>query len=192
MNAVTKRDVYPLPRIDDILDTLGKSRYFTTLDLASGFWQIEIGPATREKSAFTTHCGLHEFVRMPFGMCNAPATFQRLMQVVLAGIGWKYCFVYLDDILICSETCEGHLEHLVEVFRRLLKPKKCFFAQSIVRYLGHVISRYGVSPDPEKTRKVREFPVPTDVTHLRQFIGLCSCVPIIEGLRRLQRHCTAY
>ena len=180
VNAVTKRDVYPLPRIDDILDTLGKSRYFTTLDLASGFWQIEMDPAAREKSAFTTHCGLHEFVRMPFGMCNAPATFQRLMQVVLAGIEWKFCFVYLDDILVCSETFEEHLEHLQEVFERLrkacltLKPKKCFFAQALVKYLGHVISRDGVSPDPDKTQKVREFPVPTDVSRVRQFLGLAS------------------
>ena len=85
-----KKDVYTLPRIDDILDTLGRSHYFTILDLASGFWQIEMDPATRERSAFRTHCGLHEFVRMPFGMCNAPATFQRLMQVVLVGIKWKF------------------------------------------------------------------------------------------------------
>ena len=89
------RNVYPLPRIEVILDTLGKSQYFTTLDLASGFWQIEMDPAAHEKSSF---CGLHEFVRMPFGMCNAPATFQSLMQVVLAGIEWKFYFVYLDDI----------------------------------------------------------------------------------------------
>jgi len=137
-------------------------------------------PATREKSAFTTHCGLHEFVRMPFGMCNAPATFQRLMQVVLAGIEWKYCFVYLDDILICSKTLSEYVEHIKKVFSRLgragltLKPKKCSFAQSEVHYLGHVISRNGVLPDPGKTQKVKDFPVPTDVTSLRQFLGLSS------------------
>ena len=88
--------MFILPRIEDILDTLGKSQYFTTVDLASGFRQIEMDPATHEKSAFTTYCGLREFVRMPFGMCT---TFQRLMQVVLADIEWKFCFVYLDDIL---------------------------------------------------------------------------------------------
>ena len=104
LNSVTKKDVYPLPRIDDILDTLGQARYFTTLDLASGYWQIELDPATREKSAFTTHRGLFEFRRMPFGLCNAPSTFQRLMQVVLAGLEWQCCFVYIDDILVCSRS----------------------------------------------------------------------------------------
>ena len=104
LNSVTKKDVYPLPRIDDILDTLGQAHYFTTLDLASGYWQIELDPATREKSAFTTHRGLFEFQRMPFGLCNAPSTFQRLMQVVLAGLERQCCFVYIDDILVCSRT----------------------------------------------------------------------------------------
>ena len=137
-------------------------------------------PATRDKSAFSTHCGLHEFVRMPFGMCNAPATFQRLMQVVLAGIEWQYCFVYLDDILVCPETFEEHLEHLQSVFDRLrkasltLKPKKCFFAQPEVKYLGHVVSCKEVTPDPDKICKVRDFPVPTDVSNVRQFLGLAS------------------
>ena len=98
-----KKDVYPLPRIDNILDRLGKSRYFTMLDLASGYWQIEMDPASREKSAFVPHHGLFEFCRIPFDLCNAPATFQRLMQTVLAGLEWR-CFIYLDDILVASQT----------------------------------------------------------------------------------------
>ena len=121
LNAVTKKDVYPLPRIDDILDTLGKSRYFTTLDLASGYWQIEMDPASQEKSAFVTHHGLFEFRRMPFGLCNAPATFQRLMQTVLAGLEWHCCFIYLDDILVASQTFEEHMEHLRLIFDRFRK-----------------------------------------------------------------------
>ena len=177
LNAITKKDVYPLPRIDDIL---GQARYFTTLDLASGFWQIEMDPATLEKSAFTTHCGLHELVRMPFGLCNAPATFQRLMQAVLSGLEWRVCFVYLDDILVCSRSFQEHLQHLNLVIERLrragltLKPQKCYFLQKEVHYLGHLISHEGIAPDPAKTEKVREFPIPTDVTKVRQFVGLAS------------------
>ena len=94
--------MYPLPRIDDILDTLGKAKCFSSLDLASGYWQVELDVDACQKSAFTTHRGLFEFTRMPFGLCNAPATFQRLMQVVLAGLEWDSCFVYLDDILMIS------------------------------------------------------------------------------------------
>ena len=180
LNSVTKKDVYPLPRIDDILDTLGQAHYFTTLDLASGYWQIELDPATREKSAFTTHRGLFEFQRMPFGLCNAPSTFQRLMQVVLAGLEWQCCFVYIDDILVCSRTFEEHLANLREVFSRLrmaslkLKPKKCSFLQAFVTYLGFVISKYGISPDDTKVDKVKNYPVPKDVTQVRQFLGLAS------------------
>ena len=98
LNAITKKDVYPLPRIEDILDTLGKARYFTTLDLSAGYWQIPLDQSAKEKTAFTTHCGLFEFNHMPFGLCNAPSTFQRLMQTVLTGLEGKTCFVYIDDI----------------------------------------------------------------------------------------------
>ena len=177
VNAVTKKDVYPLPRIDDILDTLGGSKYFSTLDLSSGYWQIELDPATRDRSAFTSHCGLYEFTRMPFGLCNAPATFQRLMQVVLSGLEGKVCFVYIDDILVCSKTFEEHIDHLKQVLHRLrkagltLKPRKCCFLKKEVNYLGHVISGTGIAPDPTKTQKVYDFPVPTDLTKLYQFLG---------------------
>ena len=179
LNSVTKKDQYPLPRIEDILDTLGGMRYFSTLDLASGYWQIEMSGEARQKSAFVTHRGLHEFVRMPFGLCNAPATFQRLMEIVLDDMLWKECFVYIDDVLVCSKTLEEHLAHLDGVFSRLrkanlrLKPK-CMFLCPKVQYLGHVISLEGVAPDPEKVEKVKNYPVPTNPTEVRQFLGLAS------------------
>ena len=119
LNAIARKDVYPLPRIDDILDTLGQSKYFSTLDLSAGYWQTELDTKSREKSAFTTHCGLFEFNRMPFGFCNAPVTCQRLMQSVLAGLEGRICFVYIDNILVCSRTFEKHLSHLKQVFDRL-------------------------------------------------------------------------
>ena len=98
---------YPLPRVDDIVDMLGNAKYFTTLDLALGYWQVKLDDDARPKTAFITHQGLFEFIRMPFGLCNAPATFQRAMQTVLSGLEWQNCFVYIDDILIASRTaCE--------------------------------------------------------------------------------------
>ena len=180
LNTITRKDVYPLPRITDILDTLGDARYFSSLDLASGYWQVELDKDAGPKSAFATHNGLYEFVRMPFGLCNAPATFQRVMQVVLAGLEWHSCFVYIDDVLIASRTFEEHMRHLEEVFERLrrvglrLKPKKCLLLQDEVTYLGHVISVTGIRPDPMKTEKVKSFPTPDDVSKVRQFIGLAS------------------
>ena len=180
LNALTKRDVYRLPRIDDILDTAGGAKYFSTLDLASGYWQVELDQSAREKSAFTTHRGLFEFTRMPFGLCNAPATFQRLMQVILTGLEGKSCFVYLDDILVVSSTFEDHLSHLAELFERLrraglrLKPKKCLLLRKEVPYLGHVMTTSGIRPDPAKIETVKNFLTPTDVTKIRQFLGLAS------------------
>jgi len=100
VNAVTRKDAYPLPRVDDTLDTLAGSKWFSALDLLSGYWQVEVNPEDREKTAFCTHEGLFEFRVMPFGLCNAPATFQRLMDAVLAGLQWSSCLVYLDDIVI--------------------------------------------------------------------------------------------
>lgn len=180
LNSVTRKDVYPLPRVDDILVALGEARYFTTLDFASGYWQIALEQSAKEKSAFVTHNGLFEFVRMPFGLCNAPATFQRLMQRVLAGLEYECCFVYLDDILVASRTFNEHLSHLREVFTRIqaahlrLKPKKCQLLRERVLFLGHVVSATGIEPDPQKTEKIRSFPTPTDVTSLRRFLGLAS------------------
>ena len=119
LNAVTKMDVFPLPRINDSLTLLAHCKYFTTLDLATGYWQVEMDPVSQEKTAFCTHSGLYEFTVMPFGLCNAPATFQRLMESVLAGLARDTCLVYIDDILVLGRTFEEHLQNLEKVFDRL-------------------------------------------------------------------------
>ena len=142
---MTRKDVYPLPRIDDLLDQLGGKCVFSTLDARSGYWQIQMHEAAREKTAFVTMDGLYEFCVMPYGLCNAPATFQRLMQKTLAGLGGNspFCSVYIDDVIVFSRTVEEHLDHLSQVFERIRKiglklhPKKCSFTRQKVLYLGH-------------------------------------------------------
>ena len=166
LNSVTKKDVHSLPRIDDALDTLAGSRWFSTLDLASGYWQVEMDPADRENTAFITPFGLHQFRVMPFGLTNAPSTFQRLMSMILAGLSWVTCLVYLDDIIIFSQTVEEHLQRLTEVLRRLkeaglkIKPSKCHLLCKSVRYLEYVVSEDGIAADPEKIKCVNNWPIP--------------------------------
>ena len=114
VNDVTRKDAYPIPRVDDTLDTLSGSAWFTTLDLKSGYWQVEVAEEHREKTAFCTQEGLFEFNVMPFGLCNAPATFQRLMNSILAGLQWTTCLIYIDDIIVVGRTFDEHLNNLLE------------------------------------------------------------------------------
>lgn len=150
------------------------------MDLASGYWQVEVDAQSKEKAAFTTYSGLYQFKKMPFGLVNAPATFQRLMEVVLAGLARRVCVVYLDDILVVGRTLAEHNANLAQVLERLrraglhLKPKKCCFALEEVVYLGHVVSANGVWIDPKKVVAVEQFPTPLDVKALRSFLGLAS------------------
>lgn len=180
LNKITKKDSYPLPLTSESLEALGGARFFSSLDMISGYWQVEMNSSSKEKTAFVTHSGLYKFTIMPFGLFNAPGTFQRLMECVLRGLTWQIALIYLDDVLVYSRTFDDHLQHLRLVFDRFrtarlkLKPSKCHFGQKQVNYLGHVITRDGIQPDPEKIKVVQEYPVPQTVKDVRAFMGLTN------------------
>ena len=184
LNTVTKSDNFPLPRIDDLLDELGKAKFFSTLDLASGFWQIRVRDDSQEKTAFSTPFGLFEFRVMPFGLKNAPSVFQRLMQQVLSGVnpenGPSFVAAYIDDLLIFSVSLQEHLDHLRKVIHRLrevglkVNPAKCQFIRREVEYLGHIITPEGLKPNSKLVEAVRDYSPPKTVQQLRRFLGLTS------------------
>ena len=187
LNKITKKETYPLPRIDETLHALGRAQYFSTLDLAAGYWQIGMAPDDIEKTAFTTISSHFEFVRMPFGLCNAPPRCQQLMDFLLAGLQWEICLCYLDDIIIYPRTFTDHLSNLRTVFERLraaglkVRLTKCTFCRSEVPYLGHIISKDGIKADPSKIAIVRDYPIPTTVKEVRQFIGFTVLRRIIAS-----------
>ena len=182
LNKQTKPIYFPLPRLESVFDALGaaKATLFSVLDLASGFWQIPMDPETRHKAAFITHSGIYEWLRLPFGLSNSPATFSMVIAQVLRNLNWKFVLCYVDDILVFSSNFETHLEHLRQVFECLskanltLKPSKCKFAVKQVKYLGHIISEDGIKVDPDKTMAVSSFPVPKTVKEVRSFLGMCN------------------
>ena len=170
LNARTIRDAYALPRIEDTLDSLAGSKILSKLDLRSGHWQVAMDEEDREKTAFSVdRVVFFECNRMAFGLTNAPATFQRLMEHCLRDFSLKECCISLDDVIVFSSTVEEHLDRLERVLQKLydcglrLKPSKCSFFQEKVKYLGHVISSTGVQTDPDKVEAVQSWPVPSNM-----------------------------
>ena len=180
LNEATVSDPFPLVRIDDCLDALRGNTWFSTLDLASGYHQVGMDPVDAEKTAFVTNRGLFQYNRMPFGLCNAGATFSRLMEYILSGLQWETCVVYLDDIIVFSKSFDDHVTKLRAVFDRIsnaclkIAPKKCSIFQKQVSFLGHVVNAEGVSPDPNKIETIMSWPIPKNVKEIRSFLGTCS------------------
>ena len=180
LNKQTIKNKYPLPRIEEMLDRLGKAKYFTKLDLRSGYHQIRVAEEDIYKTAFSTRYGHYEFLVMPFGLTNAPATFQTLMNDIFRPFLDRFVMVYLDDILIYSDSPEEHAEHIRKVLDLLRKNKlyckesKCEFFKTEVAFLGHVISGEGVKADPRKVQAVVDWPQPENVKQVRSFLGLAN------------------
>lgn len=199
INDITISDKFPIPNIDEILDKMGRAMYFSTLDLAKGFHQIEVHPEDIPKTAFSTSSGHYEWLRMPFGLCNAPATFQRLMNQVLAEHIGKICFVYLDDIIIFSTSLQEHVQSLEKIFKSLrdanlkVQLDKSEFLKHETEYLGHIISDKGVRPNPNKTEAIKRYNIPKTQKQIRQFLGLCGFFrKFICGFSQIARPMTKY
>jgi hypothetical protein len=178
MNAITVRDTYPLPRMDECIDSLVDAVVLSTLDCNSCYWHIPLDEADRDKKTFCSHARTFRFLRMPLGLRNAPATFQRAIEIIISGLKWRTCLVYLDDIIIYSNSREDHYHHVDEVLMTLgkaglsLKLKKCHFFKDTVGYLGHVIRPGRLEVAEKNTAALKEAKFPKTQTELKSFLRL--------------------
>ncbi|KAG0848253.1 hypothetical protein G6F17_011811 [Rhizopus arrhizus] len=180
LNAKTKKDAYPLPRIDDLLDTLGKAKVFSALDMRSGFHQVPLEEASKDFTAFTTKYGTYHYNTLPMGLVNSPATFQRLIDLCFRPLINKCLVAYIDDLNVYSFNEQEHLIHLEQVFKCIevanlkLNPEKCFFFKDHLKFLGYIVTSEGIQTDPDKIKKIVEHPIPTTTTQVRSFLGIAS------------------
>ena len=179
LNRQTKKDAFPLPRMQETMESMVGARLFSTMDLKSGFWQVKMAKESQQYTAFTVgSMGVYEFLRMPYGLCNAPATFQRLMQNCLGELNLTYTLIYLDDVIVFSSTEKDHIHHLRVVFGRFLehglklKPSKCHFLQDEITFLGHQISAEGMKPGTENLWAIAKMAPPTTYTRIREYTGM--------------------
>jgi len=180
LNCLTVKDKFPLPKIDTCLDTLNGSEFFSTCDLQWGYCQTEIDERDRDKTAFVTWKGQWRFKVLSFGLANAPSQFARIMELVMSGLTYDVCLVYLDDTLIFSKTFDEHIDRLATVFDRLdhyalkLKPSKCSLFQHKVSFFGHVVSGSGIKCDPDKVASIATWPTPSNIAEVHTFCSLAS------------------
>ena len=178
VNEKTITDAYPTPVLEQVVGTLAGNVWFSTLDAEKGYYQIKLSERSKQITAFTCPFGLFQWSKMPFGLKNAPAYFQRVMDMALSGLSWKCCMVFFDDIVVFSRTWEQHLIDLAEVFDRLrsknitLNFGKCEFARNELVYLGHLVDKNGLRPNPVKVEAVARFQEPVNVAQLRRFLGM--------------------
>ncbi|MGL5772166.1 MAG: reverse transcriptase family protein, partial [Bacteroidales bacterium] len=203
LNENTKKDKYPMPLIDEIIDGLQGAKVFSILDAFSGYHQIKMAEKDIEKTAFGCKFGIYEFLRMPFGLANGPATFHRLIDHILREEKWKFVVAYLDDIIVFSKTMEEHELHLKVILTRLkkaglkLNKKKCEFFKTELKILGHVVNEGGVKMDPERIKAIQNCELPKTIKQMQSFIGFVSYCqkyipnlagissPLYEGLKNL-------
>ena len=197
LNAKTAADSYPLPRMDDCIDSIGDAAIFTTVGRNSGYWHIPVAPEDRDKTKFTTHMGTFRHLRMPFGLKEALHTFQRALDIILFGVRWLICLLYLDDVFVFSRTHEEHAEHLDTVLGMLrtagisLTPKKCSFFRPNVHYLGHVISPRKLSVADTAAEAFKTFTIPRTFTQVRSFLGACNVYRhFVKGFAKTARPLT--